>query len=121
MLQIDIRKFKDVTLASTNNGVSSLFGFAVEDYLDLYKLDKESAGDRAVLGVIIEKTDSYETISNIIELGAMTNMSIMVFDINRCEAKQIYHIRETFKHDHSDYTELPEIYDPTSRLVFARK
>ena len=120
MLQIDIRKFKDVNLASTNNGVASLFGFAVEDYLDHYKIDKESAGDRAVLGVIIEETDSYETISNILKLGEMANMSIMVLDINRCKAKQIYHIRETFKHDHVDYTELSGIYDSSSRIVFGR-
>ena len=120
MKDIIIKKFKDVT-TSEKDGTASLFGFAVRYYLYENNLDilNEKVADKTVIGGIITAETTEPEIDVFITTSMAFEASIILFDINEASDDQVNYVRNCFVL--TKYKEMPDVYDKTSRIVFADK
>lgn len=122
MEDIIIKKFKDVTIIPEKDDVTTLFGFAVGDYLyenNLSILNEKVADKTVIEGIITSKTTDSE-IDVFIATSMAFEASIIIFDINEASDDQVSYVRKYFML--TKYKEMcDDVYDKTSRIVFTDK
>ena len=123
MVALNLRYMPEMVeqiLVADRVGVFPLFGFAVADYRSLKKIDYKDITDGYVCGVVIDNSDTSDTINSFITLCDIAKIEMIIFgwcdDVDSNRSYDIIMNNEILNHN---YTEFKDVYE--TRRVFVRK